>query len=130
MAAVMQEPVRHSVQIATELIATHCLIKRWAYGERERGHTLHPLEAIRLLHDGAVFGGSDAPEPAEIEICAQVIKTSPESTQYFIKLWYQDGSPVHIKAARLGIHRSTIYIELKGHLQYIRGRLHGRGVMV
>ena len=45
-------------------------------------------------------------------------------------MWYCDGSPVHLKAQRLGISRTTIYADLKGHLQYVRGRLHGRGVKV
>lgn len=122
---------RYAPKLDVSLIETDNLLKRWAAGERlGGGGGLHPLEAIRLLHDGAVLGGSDAPESEEIFILDEIITTGPVDTKAFVNVWYRNGSPVYLKAQRLGIARSTIYTKHKEHLQYIRGRLHGRGVRV
>jgi hypothetical protein len=125
---------RYSASLDPVLVPTDNLLKRWAAEERLTG-SLHPLEAIRLLHDGAVLGGGDTRVPPEIQILDQLVREMekhPDSreTAAFVKVWYGDRAPVYLKAQRLGISRTTIYTELKGHLQYVRGRLHGRGVKV
>jgi hypothetical protein len=123
--------VRYAPKLDVSLIETDNLLKRWAAGERVgAGGGLHPLEAIRLLHDGAVLGGSDAPVAEEIMILDEIISTGPKDTRAFLQVWYQNSSPVYLKARRLGISRTLIYTKHKEHLQYIRGRLHGRGVNV
>lgn len=122
---------RYAPRLDDSLIGTDALLRRWAQDEIVGQRSgLHPLEAIRLLHDGAVLGGSDAPIPAEIGILDEIIRTGPADTRAFVDVWYRDRAPVYLKAQRLGIARSTIYEKHKQHLQYIRGRLHGRGVKV
>jgi hypothetical protein len=122
---------RYAPKLDVSLIETDNLLRRWAAGERlGGGGGLHPLEAIRLLHDGAVLGGSDAPAAEEIMILDEIISTGPVETKAFIKTWYCNSSPVYLKAQRLGISRTVIYTKHKEHLQYVRGRLHGRGVKV
>lgn len=122
---------RYAPKLDVSLIETDNLLKRWAAGERMGGGGgLHPLEAIRLLHDGAVLGGSDAPTSEEIMILDEIISTGPKETKAFLDVWYRNGSPVYLKAQRLGISRTVIYTKHKEQLQYIRGRLHGRGVSV
>jgi hypothetical protein len=123
-------PARYSVKLDPDLIPTDRLLKTWAAGEGKGARSpMHPLERIRLLHDGAVLGGA-APLPKEVEICDLVVRTSPDRERLFIVTWYRDGSPVYLKAARLGMHRSTMYTELGKTLSFIRGRLHGHGVKV
>lgn len=122
---------RYAPKLDASLIGTDNLLKRWAAGERlGGGRGLHPLEAIRLLHDGAVLGGSDAPTAEEIMILDEIISTGPKDTKALLELWYRDSSPVNLKAQRLRISRTVLYTRYKEHLQYIRGRLHGRGVKV
>jgi hypothetical protein len=122
---------RYAPKLDISLIETDNLLKRWAAGERLSGERRrHPLEAIRLLRDGAVLGGSDAPVAEEIMILDEIISTGPKDTKAFLEVWYGDSSPVSLKAQRLGISRTVVYTKHKEHLQYIRGRLHGRGVKV
>lgn len=113
------------------LIPTHRLCEQWACNEGDNERSpMHPLERMRLLHDGAVLGGGDVPQPVEVKILAEIISKAPTDVHAFVRMWYCDHSPVYIKADRLGISRTTIYAELKGHLQYLRGRLHERRVKV
>lgn len=113
------------------LIPTHRLCEQWAVNESDSDRSpMHPLEKMRLLHDGAVLGGGDAPEPVEVKILSQIISKAPTEVHAFVHMWFRDHAPVYVKADRLGISRTTIYADLKGHLQYLRGRLHERGVRV
>lgn len=125
----MTNAARYAPRLDDKLIETDALLRKWADMERERS-PLHPLEKIRLLRDGAVLGGGDAPVPEEIMILDEILSSSPKETRAFVIVWYCDRSPVIIKANRLGISRAQIYIDLKENLQYIRGRLHERGVRV
>lgn len=110
------------------LIPINRLCEQWAAGYDDTRATLHPLEKIRLLHDGAILGGGTAPLMEEIKILDEIISKAPTEVHAFVHMWYCDGAPVKIKADRLGISRATLYNDLKGHLQYLRGRLHGRGL--
>src|SRR5690606_29003334 len=97
---------RHSSSLDPALVATDKLLRMWGTGADAigGGGSLHPLEKIRLLRDGAVFGRGPIPPPKEIEVCDHVIASSPEDTQAFLKVWYRDPfTPVIVKADRLGI---------------------------
>lgn len=108
------------------LVKVDALASRWARGERESS-PLHPLEAIRLLHDGAVLGGGRIPTPDDILKFDQCLNESPPN-RWIIVLWYQTGGSVKQKAKRIGISRAQLYIEWRNTLSYIRGWLHAHGI--
>lgn len=112
-----------------DLAPIDSLADRWSRIDRVTG-SLHPLEAIRLLHDGAVLGGGDAPLPHDIELFDQVYCAAPIVERKFIDVWYKERSPVTAKANRLGISRTSIYTKWREVLQYYRGQLHARGLRV
>ncbi len=116
------------IQLASELQKTDQLADRWAKSDRPTG-SLHPLEAIRLMHDGAVLGGFGG-LPADVATFDEVYCTSPVEVKAFVSMWYKDAAPVYLKANRLNVSRATLYNELKGHLNYLRGRLHAKGIDV
>lgn len=127
-----QAPTKPPASIPPGLFETDQLLRRWGGESRERfgGGSMHALERIRLLRDGAVFA-QPPPAPKEYEIIDQVLTTSPDDTRAFIVLWYCElGRTVIQKAGVLRISRAQAYIELKMHLSYMRGRLNARGVQV
>jgi hypothetical protein len=121
---------RYSAQIDPELAGTDGLADRWSKF-RDEAKGLHPLEAIRLMHDGAVLGGYSG-MPDDVAAFDEIYShpETPKVTRAFILMWYTDPAPVYVKANRLGVSRSTLYADLKGHLQYMRGRLHAKNIMV
>ena len=104
------------------------LAARWAAGERSGGKTLHPLEAIRLLHDGAVLGGGSIPTPDDILKFDECYLQSSAKDQGVISVWYKSGGSAEQKAKRLGISRATLYVEWKRTLSYFRGWLRAHGI--
>ena len=103
------------------------LATRWAAGERQNG-SLHPLEAIRLLHDGAVLGGGAIPTPEDIMKFDECYMRSPKREQAVVSVWYKSGGSAEQKAKRLGISRATLYVEWKRTLSYFRGWLKANGL--
>ena len=95
-----------------------------------RARSLHPLEAIRLMHDGAVLGGGSAPLPADLALLDKVIAEAFPDTRALIDIWYRDTSSVQEKADRLGISRTDIYKVWKQHLGYIAGALRTYGAQL
>jgi hypothetical protein len=88
---------------------------------------LHPLEAMRLMHDGAVLGGVPTPM-AEDELAFDRIRASAaERDRATLDCWYGHSGSSAQKAKRLGISRTTLYLLWKTALSYFRGHLHGRG---
>jgi hypothetical protein len=104
------------------------LAGRWASGDRSSGATLHPLEAIRLLHDGAVLGGGQIPTPEDVLKFDECYMQSSSKDRSLIAVWYQTGGSSEQKARRLGISRSTLYVEWKRTLSYFRGWLRAHGI--
>lgn len=92
-----------------------------------RGRALHPLEAIRLMHDGAVLGGGSSAFPEDLALVDRVIADAYIDTRAFLDIWYRDSSSVQQKADRLGISRTDIYKVWKQHLGYLAGALRTRG---
>ncbi len=100
------------------------LLDRWgSYDRHGEPKPLHPLEAIRMLHDGAVLGGGSGQEPEWIEVVDSIVIAAPRDVNALLKVWYATGTPVSVKAQRLGISRAAIYVHWKGALRYVQGAL-------
>lgn len=92
-----------------------------------RRRAMHPLEAIRLMHDGAVLGGGSSVFPEDLALVDRVIAEAYIDTRAFLDIWYRDSSSVQQKADRLGISRTDIYKVWKQHLGYLAGALRTHG---
>lgn len=97
------------------------------YRQTASHRSLHPLEAIRLMHDGAVLGGGYTAFPDDLALLDRVITAAYIDTRAFIDVWYRDSSSVQQKADRLGISRTDIYKAWKQHLGYLAGALRTHG---
>ena len=100
------------------------------YRRQHSGGSLHPLEAMRLMHDGAVLGGTSAPMPDDELAFDQVRATAPTRERATMDCWYSTGGSAQQKAKRLGISRASLYLLWKTALSYFRGRLHAKGIAV
>jgi hypothetical protein len=109
------------------LIGVDRLATRWAKDEQGT-RKLHPLEAIRLLHDGAVLGGGPIPTPADIIKFDDCHRQSPPHDRAVIHIWYRTHAVAQVKADRLGVSRASLYIEWKNSLAYYRGWLRANGL--
>jgi hypothetical protein len=103
------------------------LAMRWAAGEREH-RSLHPLEAIRLLHDGAVLGGGPIPTPDDLVLFDRCLNMCSARERLVIQVWYCTWATAEQKAKQLGVSRATLYNEWKSTLSYFRGWLRGHGL--
>jgi hypothetical protein len=130
-----------TIALDRELISTDALIRRWFRLEwRSSPATLHPLEKIRLLHDGAVFGGGvPGKEPADLAACSEIMDDLKRkhrraedgaSLWDFAVLWYDDAAPIDEKARRQEISRATLYRRWRSLLIYFRERLRVKGASV
>jgi hypothetical protein len=115
-----------------ELVATDKLLDAWARDGRRGtgGGGMHPLERLRLLHDGVVLGPPDMSNDEVMIIVDRAVLDSPERTRLLLATWYKSNSPSQVKARRLGISRSALYTHWRAALWYIRGLLRGRGISV
>jgi len=111
------------------LKATDHLADRWARSQRESG-SLHPIEAIRLLQDGAVLGGAATVMADDVLAFDQVFAKAPYHEKAVIRVWYLGGGSAAQKAKRLHISRTTLYLEWKVALQYMKGELRLRHIDV
>lgn len=114
--------------IDEELEGIDQLAQRWSCGEREP-QAMHPLEAIRLLHDGAVLGGSGPiPTPDDLLKFDECFLQSSQREKSVINIWYTTSGSADQKAKRLGISRASLYVEWKRTLSYFRGWLRAHGL--
>lgn len=120
-------PRTRAPSLDDELLPVNSLAVRWASGERPHG-SLHPLEAIRLLHDGAVLGGGSIPTPDDLLKFDECFMQSSPRDRSVISVWYKTGGSSDQKARRLGISRATLYVEWKRTLSYFRGWLRAHGI--
>jgi hypothetical protein len=123
---VVDRPSR-APKIDPRLEAVDRLAIRWASGERPT-QALHPLEAIRLLHDGATLGGGPIPTPDDIMKFDECFMASPQRHRALITVWYRSSGSAKQKAAKLGVSRASLYIEWGHTLSYFRGWLRGAGI--
>jgi hypothetical protein len=120
-----------TVSLSPELVPTDNLLDAWA---RDRwqglGGGLHPLEVMRLLHEGVALGKERLSTDDILIIVDQTYLQSPAKTKALVTVWYQDRGAVISKAKRLGISRSALYIEWKATLHYFRGAFRTKGLHV
>jgi len=130
MNAVMKTEIDgRTTQMDSRLKATDALADRWARSRYEGG-TLHPLAAIQLLHDGAVLGGGCGQMSDDVLAFDQVYAKAPRHEKAVIHVWYCLGGSAAQKAKRLGIGRTTLYLEWKVALQYMKTELRLRHIDV
>lgn len=114
-----------------EIIPVDALGKRWSKWGEERP-PLHPLEKMRLLHDGAVLGGDRKLIPDDINAWDECLwdGSLSEEKALLLRVWYT--KKPHIKAdliaARLKMSRQTLYREWNKALYNMKGALRAKGV--
>ena len=91
---------------------------------------MHPLERLRLLHDGAVLGGAPLDMPNDLLAFDQIFARAPQFTKAVMDVWYKSPAPANVKASRLHISRAALYMHWKSSLWYFRGGLHARGLTI
>lgn len=120
-----------TVKIDPELVAVDRILDAWARDARDTGAGggMHPLERLRLLHDGAVFGSKMSNDEIMI-IVDRAFLMCPVRTQAILSVWYRSNAPAQVKAHRLGISRTALYNHWRAALWFIRGALVARGLRV
>jgi len=121
------EVEQRSTKLDAELQGVNSLAERYYRNVREAAK-LHPLELMRLLHDGAVLGGVLGEMPDDQVAFDQVRATAPKRERGVMDDWYTSGGSSAQKAKHRGICRATIYLHWKSALGYFRGRLHEKGI--
>jgi hypothetical protein len=130
MSAVMPlEVEQRGVRLDAELRGVDELATRYYRGQISKG-ALHPLEAMRLMHDGAVLGGKTPLMPDDELAFDQIYATAPKRERATMDCWYRQGGSAKQKAQRLRISRASLYLLWKTALSYFRGRLHAKGIDV
>lgn len=110
---------------------TDRLLDIWAREDRPiGGGGLHPLEVLKLLQDGQVLGPDNLTNDEVMIIVDQSVLKSPPEVREFLKVWYKNPAPVHIKAVRIGLSRTAIYTRWHAMLWYMRGTFREKGLAV
>lgn len=105
--------------------------KRWARSDAARP-TLHPIERMRLLHEGQVMGGGGASGklPGDVAAWIDCHAVAPPILKSVLTVWYCGPAPVHLKAARCGCSRATLYRRWSEALEWMQGEMKGKGFSV
>lgn len=127
MNAVMIEP--KTIQLDSELKGIDQLAVRYYRGQFQ-GSKRHPLETIRLMHDGAVLGGAPKTMGDDELAFDQIRATAPKRERLTLDCWYTTSGSAAQKAQRLHVSRATLYLHWKAALGYFRGRLHEKGIQI
>ena len=110
-----------------ELKRTDALAYRWSRITYDRPK-MHSLEVIRLMKDGAVLGGNLGVMGDDVLAFDQCYAVAPIKYKTFVSVWYKgDGSSLQ-KAKRLGMSRTSLYLEWKKTLCFFHGALLTRGL--
>jgi len=126
---IASEIEQRNTRLDSELRGVDGLAERYYRGQFRSG-PLHPLEAMRLMHDGAVLGSSpQSMSDAELAF-DQIRATAPDRERLTMDCWYSTGGSAAQKAKRLSISRATLYLHWKTALGYFRGRLHEKGLAI
>lgn len=116
------------------LIPVDALGRRWASWGRAARSTLHPLDAIRLMHDGAVLGGGPKGMPDDVRLWDECLESDHLASEHAALLiaWYSRGTstPTRVIADRVGISRATIYRHWHKALEAMRESLNKRGLRI
>jgi hypothetical protein len=92
--------------------------------------TLHALEAMRLMHDGAVLGGGPMGLPADQAALLDCLLVAPAYESGFVKVLYWMRGSVKWKCDKLGIGQTKFNKARDGVLSYFRGQMHQKRFMV
>lgn len=115
-----------SISLPDDLIPVNSLLERWGRGTRVvEGGGMHPLERMRLLHDGATLGGGGGDDEWLYIIDAEV-SHAPGDVRSLIVVWYTLRVPLGVKMQRLGYQKTTIYVKRNEALRYMQGALRGK----
>lgn len=118
-----------TAQLDPELVPTDNLLDAWARdGRQGQGGGMHPLEIMRLLHEGAVLGADKLSTDEILILVDKTYLASPARTKALIDVWYKSPAPVTVKAKRLGISRAALYVQWRAVLWYVRGALRAQGL--
>jgi hypothetical protein len=118
-----------TAQLDPDLIKIDQLLDAWARdGRPGQGGGMHPLERLRLIHDGVVLGGDRLSNDEIMILLDQAYLTSPPRTKALLDVWYKSSSPAQVKAHRLGISRAALYTHWRAALWYLLGVLREKGL--
>ncbi len=120
---------QRGVKLDAELRGVDALAERYYRNQHVRG-PLHPLEAMRLMHDGAILGGAPIVMADDELAFDQIYATAPVRERSTMDCWYKGAGSAADKAKRLHISRATLYLHWKTALSYFRGRLHAKGLTI
>jgi hypothetical protein len=119
-----------AVLLREELRKTDKMCDQWARERRDIAASLKcTLHNMALVKEGVVLEGPFDMSDESLLI-DRIYLSAPAKEKSILIVWYGDGAPVVIKAKKLGIPRSTLYVVWTEVLAYVRGRLHGFGVDV
>lgn len=116
-----------SVSLPDDLIPVDSLLVRWGRSTQVvEGGGMHPLERMRLMHDGAVLGGGGGSDDWLYVIDAEV-SHAPGDVRSLVVVWYCHARlPLGVKMQRLGYSKTTIYVKRNESLRYMQGALRGK----
>jgi hypothetical protein len=99
----------------------------WARERRETRQSIRcTLDALQMAKADIVAEGPL--EMSEISMSIdKIFLSAPGLEKNVLIVWYCDSAPVYLKAKRLAVPRSQLYVQWRETLQYVRGRLHGMG---
>ena len=118
-----------SAQLDPALVGIDSLIERWARLDRPT-RQLHPLEAMRLMRDGAVLGGGSGEVSDDVAAFDRCYCDAPEGKRALVTAIYCRRAPMSTIAGRLGISRSTLYAEWRASLEFFKGAMWAKGYKV
>lgn len=122
--------LRRPAKLEDDLIPVDAVGRRWNAWGRER-YPLHPLEAIELLHDGAVLGGGPQDMPDDVRAWDELLadEAVPVKQRTLLRVWYSNlGTPTAVIAQRVNISRSVLYERWKQSLWFMKAALRARGL--
>ena len=121
-----------TAQLDPELVPVDQLLDAWARDAREggQGGGMHPLERLRLIHDGAVLGAAQLSNDEIMILVDRAYLDSPPRTKALLSAWYKSSAPAQVKAHRLGISRAALYTHWRAALWYLRGALRTKGLTI
>lgn len=101
--------------------------KRWARSDAARAQ-LHPIERMRLLHEGQVMGGSTfVGLPQDVAAWIDAHMAAPQEIKAVLTVWYCGPAPVYLKAQRCGCSRATLYRRWEKSLEHMRDEMKKAG---
>jgi hypothetical protein len=125
-------PITRPGQLAEHLLKTDELLDRWGRDGWDSGPgrpSMHPLEVMRLLHDGETLGGVVASDEVMIVI-DQAVCRAPARYKAMAHVWYRTNGTAEVKAKRLAISRASLYMEWRAALEYFRGEFRTKRLAV